>query len=181
MLLVAYFANTKWCKKAWKITETLAYGYSSESARWELSNEYKHNKVKKLFQKYVHPCALDKGSLSIIEGLTQRSFSCFSESLLNYSNKHTHEMPVFQEKHGRLIYYVVIVIISHKTSSVAIIDEEIILLWIYHPTLFHISLCSTELKKHWIEWNFVCRHFYLPYRSLITDSLGNYWLTHSQW
>ena len=27
------------------MTETLAYGYSSESAHWELSNEYQHDRV----------------------------------------------------------------------------------------------------------------------------------------
>ena len=31
MLIVADFANTKWCKKP-KITETLAYGYSSSGS-----------------------------------------------------------------------------------------------------------------------------------------------------
>ena len=39
MLLGANLANTKWCKKPWKITETLAHGYPSESTLWELSNE----------------------------------------------------------------------------------------------------------------------------------------------
>ena len=31
--------------KSWKITETLANGYSSESTQWELSNEYQHDRV----------------------------------------------------------------------------------------------------------------------------------------
>ena len=38
MLLVADFTNTKWCKKLKKMTETLAYGYSSESTQREISN-----------------------------------------------------------------------------------------------------------------------------------------------
>ena len=42
MLLVANFANRKWCKK----NETLVYGYSPESTQWELSNEYQHDRVK---------------------------------------------------------------------------------------------------------------------------------------
>ena len=43
MLLVANFANyTKLMQKSWKMTEPLAYGYSSESTQWELSNEYQH-------------------------------------------------------------------------------------------------------------------------------------------
>ena len=33
------FANTKWCKKHKKMTETLAHGYSSDSTWQELSNE----------------------------------------------------------------------------------------------------------------------------------------------
>ena len=45
MLLVAHFANTKQMQKKLKITETLAYGYSSESTQWELSNEYQHGMV----------------------------------------------------------------------------------------------------------------------------------------
>ena len=45
MLLVANLANTKWYKKPEKMTETLAHGYSSESAQRELSNEYQHDRV----------------------------------------------------------------------------------------------------------------------------------------
>ena len=45
MMLVANFAKYKMMQKTWKITETLAYGYSSESAQWELSNEYQHDRV----------------------------------------------------------------------------------------------------------------------------------------
>ena len=45
MLLVANLANTNWRKKHWKMTETLAYGYSSESAQQQLSNEYQHDRV----------------------------------------------------------------------------------------------------------------------------------------
>ena len=30
--------------------ETLAYQYSSESTRWELSNEYQHDRVKMIFK-----------------------------------------------------------------------------------------------------------------------------------
>ena len=45
MMLVANFAKYKMMQKTWKINETLAYGYSSESARWELSNEYQHDRV----------------------------------------------------------------------------------------------------------------------------------------
>ena len=45
MLLVANFANTKQMQKNWKMTEILAYGYSSESTQWEISNEYQHGMV----------------------------------------------------------------------------------------------------------------------------------------
>ena len=47
------------------MTETLAYGYPSESARRELSNEYQDDRVQILFQKSLPPCALDESSLSI--------------------------------------------------------------------------------------------------------------------
>ena len=49
MLLVANLANTKGCKKPRKITETLANGYSSESTRHELSNEYQDDRVSMVF------------------------------------------------------------------------------------------------------------------------------------
>ena len=32
------------------MTETLAYGYSSESIQWELSNEYHNDRVKTVFK-----------------------------------------------------------------------------------------------------------------------------------
>ena len=37
-------------QKAWKMTETLAHGYSSESAQSELSNEYQHDRVQMVFK-----------------------------------------------------------------------------------------------------------------------------------
>ena len=42
---MASFDQYKMKQKTWKITETLAYGYSSESTQWELSNEYQHGRV----------------------------------------------------------------------------------------------------------------------------------------
>ena len=47
------------------MTETLANGYSSESAPRELSNEYQQDRVWMVFQKSLHLCALDESSLSI--------------------------------------------------------------------------------------------------------------------
>ena len=41
------------------MTETLAHGYSSESAQREPSNEYQHDRVK------MASCALDESSFSI--------------------------------------------------------------------------------------------------------------------
>ena len=51
-------------QKAWKVIETLAYGYSSESTQWQLSNEYQQGMDG--FQKHSpRPCPLDESSLSI--------------------------------------------------------------------------------------------------------------------
>ena len=36
--------------KSWKMTETLAHGYSSESTQWELSNEYPHDRVQMTYK-----------------------------------------------------------------------------------------------------------------------------------
>ena len=41
-----------------KMPETLAYGYSSESAQQKLSNEYKHDRVKMVF-KNLYVAALE--------------------------------------------------------------------------------------------------------------------------
>ena len=50
MLLVTNLANTKRCERIRKMTETLAYGYSSDSTQWELSNEYQNERVKMVFK-----------------------------------------------------------------------------------------------------------------------------------
>ena len=63
MLLVAILVNTN-MQNTWKMTETLAHLYSSESTPQELSNEYQHDRVKVTF-KSVRPSSLDKSSLSI--------------------------------------------------------------------------------------------------------------------
>ena len=52
-------------QRALKMTETLAYGYSSESSQRELSNEYQHHRVLDVFQKVLCPCAFDQNSHSI--------------------------------------------------------------------------------------------------------------------
>ena len=50
MQLVDNSANIKCCKKPKLMTETLAHGYSYESAQRELSNEYQHDRVKMTFK-----------------------------------------------------------------------------------------------------------------------------------
>ena len=53
-------------QKTWKITETLANGYSSESTQQELhTNEYQTRQALDSFQKSLHPCALGESILSI--------------------------------------------------------------------------------------------------------------------
>ena len=37
-------------QKKWKITETLAYGYSSKSTLRDLYNEFQHDRVKMVFK-----------------------------------------------------------------------------------------------------------------------------------
>ena len=44
-LLVANLANTKWCEKTQEMTGTLVNGYSPESTRQGLSNEYQDDRV----------------------------------------------------------------------------------------------------------------------------------------
>ena len=52
-------------QKSLKMIETLANGYSYESTQRELSNEYRHDRVKMIFKKSLHSCALDKSILCI--------------------------------------------------------------------------------------------------------------------
>ena len=40
-----YFGQYKMMRKTWKMTETLENGYSFESTRREISNEYQHDRV----------------------------------------------------------------------------------------------------------------------------------------
>ena len=40
----SWFAQYKMMQTTFKMTETLAHGYSSESTQWELSNEYQHDR-----------------------------------------------------------------------------------------------------------------------------------------
>ena len=65
------------------MTKTLAYGYSSESSQWELSNEYQHDSPEPL-----RHCALDENSLSI--GRFDPQILClpgdFEDDLINHSN-----------------------------------------------------------------------------------------------
>ena len=70
MLLVANLANTKRCKKTRKITETLANGYSSESTRRELSNEYQDDRVSMVFQEFCILVLWTK-VVSALEGLKE--------------------------------------------------------------------------------------------------------------
>ena len=58
MLLVANLANTN--SKKWKMIETLANGYSSESIQWISTWQGLDG-----FQKFLHPCGLDESSHSI--------------------------------------------------------------------------------------------------------------------
>ena len=52
-------------EKSWKMTETMAYGYSSESTQQELSNEYQHNKGLNGFQNFLLFSPMDESSLSM--------------------------------------------------------------------------------------------------------------------
>ena len=56
-------------QKSWKMTETLANGYSSESAQQELSNEYQHDRVSMVFKDFS-VLVLWTNVVSALEGLT---------------------------------------------------------------------------------------------------------------
>ena len=54
--------------KTWKMTETLAHGYSSDSTQWELLNEYQHDRVTMIF-KNLYVLVLWTKVASALEGL----------------------------------------------------------------------------------------------------------------
>ena len=58
MLLLANKTKNKRMQKPWEMTETLAYGHSSESTstQRELSNEYQHANVYMVFKIVVSLC-----------------------------------------------------------------------------------------------------------------------------
>ena len=55
-------------QKIYKMIETLTHVYTSQGIQQELSNEYKHDRVYKVFN-INHPCALDASSLSFGRGM----------------------------------------------------------------------------------------------------------------
>ena len=60
-------------QKTWKMTETLANGYSSESTQRELSNEYQDDRVQMIF-KNLCVLVLWKKVASALEGLYISSY-----------------------------------------------------------------------------------------------------------
>ena len=56
-------------QKNFKMTETLARGYSSESAQQQLSNKYQHNRVKMVFKNLCILVLWTKVALAL-EGLS---------------------------------------------------------------------------------------------------------------
>ena len=83
MLMVANLANTKMMQKSWKMTETLALGYSSESARWELSNEYQHDMVLMVF-KNIGVLVLWWNEVLAMEGLVKKLFYVLRQCKENF-------------------------------------------------------------------------------------------------
>ena len=71
ILKVANFANTKVCKQSRKVTEILAYGYSSERTHRELSNEYQHDRVEMVFKNLCISVLWTKVALAF-EGIPNR-------------------------------------------------------------------------------------------------------------
>ena len=65
-----YFGRYKMIQKSWKMTETLANGYSSESTHQELSNEYQHDMVSMIFEE-IYILMLWTKVASALEGLTR--------------------------------------------------------------------------------------------------------------
>ena len=78
-------------QKTWKMTETLANGYSYESTQWELFNEYHHDMVSMVFQKIWVFVLWMKVALALeglsfaswvyVCGLNLSPYSCMSCSL----------------------------------------------------------------------------------------------------
>ena len=76
MLLELKFGQNKIMQKTSKMTETMTYGYSSESTHWELSNEYQHDRVWMVLKNICDFVLWRKVALAL-EGST---LSCFKAS-----------------------------------------------------------------------------------------------------
>ena len=94
MLLVANLANAKNGAETWKMTETLANGYSSESTQQELSNEYQHDRVQMFFKNLCIPVLWMKVA-SAFEGLTHPMLR------LTFRPKHN-DTKIFEKHHKTL-------------------------------------------------------------------------------
>ena len=68
MLVVPNLANTQWCNKLKKMTETIAYRYSYESTQQELSSEYQHDRDWMVFENICDLVLWTKVALAL-EGL----------------------------------------------------------------------------------------------------------------
>ena len=51
------------------MTETLAYGYSSERTQRELPNKYQHDRVKMVSKSFTCPYASDESSMTALQQL----------------------------------------------------------------------------------------------------------------
>ena len=78
-----YFCKYKIMQKSWKITETLANGYSSESTQRELSNEYQHDRVLIVFKDFGILVLWMKVA-SALEGLNMVMAFIFGWNRFNY-------------------------------------------------------------------------------------------------
>ena len=61
-------------QKNWTMTETLAYGYSSERTQRELSNDYQHDRVQMVFKNLCIRVRWTKVALAL-EGFTRYTVS----------------------------------------------------------------------------------------------------------
>ena len=126
-------------QKTWKMIETLANEYSSESSQWELSNEYQHDRVSMVF-KNLCVLVLWTNVASALEGLINLSIArCTLNSfipLVAPKNALKLSWCLFQQRIFQKIYnWEILIKTQHKTNSPLLFCESMTnfsYLWDYY-------------------------------------------------
>ena len=152
---MANLINTKKCEKSWKITETLANGYSSESTQRELSNEYQHDRVWMVFKDFCILVLWTK-VVSALKGLISEYWSSVYEQ-------------------GRMPSWKPIIVIQGSSLAESSLPyPQWLIEWILKLS-YRENTNKTRLQQYWFSFS-----RFLLYTSIAGFNIG-YWLIQWAW